>query len=88
MGLDGGCLCAMLGGLAAGARCLWTAQFVGRFSRAVAAADTGGFVGDVFVCVTLGRCSFRLGGGGGALVTAGVPSLGLGHVSGMVGSSW
>ena len=88
MGLDGSGLCAMLGGSAAGVGCLWTTQFVGRFSRAVAAADSGGFISDVFVCVTLGRCSSCLGDGGGALVTAGVPSLGLGHVSGMVSSSW
>ena len=70
MGLVGTGLCVMLGGSAAGADCLWTAQFVGRLSRAVAVADTGGFIGDIFVCVTPGRCSFCLGGGGGALVTA------------------
>ena len=62
MGLDGGGLCVMLGGSAAGAGCLWTTRFVGRLSRAVAVADTSGFIGDVFVCVTLGRCSFCLGG--------------------------
>ena len=87
MGLDGSGLCAMLGGSVAGADCLWTTQFVGRLSRAVAAADTSGFVGDVFICVTPGRRSFRLGGDGGAFITAGVPSLGLGHVGGTAGSS-
>ena len=88
MGLGGSGLCAMLGGSVAGAGCLWTTRFVGRFLGAVSAADAGGFVSDVFICVTLGGCSSWLGDGGGALVTAGVPSLGLGHVSGTVGSSW
>ena len=63
-------LCVMLGGSAAGADCLWTTHFVGRFLRAVAVADAGGFVGDIFVCVTPSRCSCCLGGGSGALVTA------------------
>ena len=82
MGLGGDGLCALLGGSAAGVGCLGTTRFVGRFTGAVAAADAGGFVSDVFICVTLlGGCSSWLGDGGGALVTAGVPSLGLGHVS-------
>ena len=55
--------------------------------------DTGGFIDDVFICVTWrgqlpGICPCLLGGGGGALVTAQIPSFSLGHVGGAAFSGW